>query len=214
MTKTKQTAGTPKAKKPTKAEKPRSPKITQETTKPAKGKAKAKPKASKARKSQEPKPMGRPSTYSDDVAATICQRLACGESLRAICLGDDMPDRTTVYDWLFRMPDFASQYTRAREEQAETMADDIVAIADESYHDHDIDENGHVRVNNEAIQRSKLRVEARKWVAAKLKPKKYGDKITQEVVGANGGAVKVETLAATVDQQTASDVYQRMIRGE
>lgn len=192
---TKQTAGTPKAKKPTKAEKPKTPK-------PATGKAKAKPKASKARKSQEPKPMGRPSTYSDDVAATICQRLACGESLRAICLGDDMPDRTTVYDWLFKLPDFASQYTRAREEQAETMADDIVAIADESYHDHDIDENGHVRVNNEAIQRSKLRVEARKWVAAKLKPKKYGDKITQEVVGANGGAVQFEH---TVDPARLSD---------
>lgn len=185
MTKTKQTAGTPKAKKSPKTEKPKTPK-------PAAGKAKAKPKASKAVKPQAPKPIGRPSTYSDDVAATICQRLACGESLRAICLGDDMPDRTTVYDWLFRIPEFASQYTRAREEQAETMADDIVAIADESYHDHDIDENGHVRVNNEAIQRSKLRVEARKWVAAKLKPKKYGDKITQEVVGANGGAVQVE----------------------
>ena len=180
---TKQTAGTPKAKKPTK--KAETPKITKEP-------AKAKPKASKARKSQEPKPMGRPSTYSDDVAATICQRLACGESLRAICLGDDMPDRTTVYDWLFRMPEFAIQYTRAREEQAETMADDIVAIADERYNDYDIDNDGNVRVNNEAIQRSKLRVEARKWVAAKLKPKKYGDKITQEVVGANGGAVQVE----------------------
>ena len=186
MTKPKPKAGTPKADNSPKAKKPSPTKTTQ---KPPKAKA-------------QPKPMGRPSTYTDAVAATICSRLACGESLRAICLDDDMPDRTTVYDWLFRMPDFASQYTRAREEQAETMADDIVAIADESYHDHDIDENGHVRVNNEAIQRSKLRVEARKWVAAKLKPKKYGDKITQEVVGANGGAVQFEH---TVDPAKLSD---------
>lgn len=166
MTTSKPKAGTPKAKKPAKAKAPKTPKT--------------------------PKPMGRPSSYTVEVASTICRRLACGESLRAICAGTDMPDRTTVYDWLFRLPDFATQYARAREEQAETMADDIVAIADESYRDHEVDDDGNVRINNEAIQRSKLRVEARKWVAAKLKPKKYGDKITQEVVGAGGGAVQVE----------------------
>lgn len=145
---------------------------------------------------------GRPTDYTNDIAVAICKRLACGESLRAICSDDDMPDRSTVYDWLFRMPDFADQYTRAREEQAETMADDIVAIADETINDWIITERGNEVVNTEAIARSKLRVEARKWVAAKLKPKKYGDKITQEVVGANGGAVKIDH---TVDPAKLSD---------
>ena len=66
-------------------------------------------------------------------------------------------------------------YTRAREVQAEIMAEEIIAIADDSAGDITIDEDGREIVNHEAIQRSRLRVDARKWVAAKLLPRKYGD---------------------------------------
>jgi hypothetical protein len=140
--------------------------------------------------------------YSDDLAKNICVRLSEGESLKSICLSDDMPHRSTVYDWLFSMPAFADMYARAREEQAETMADEIIEIADESSSDWMITERGTEIVNNEAISRSKLRVEARKWVAAKLKPKKYGEFTRTELTGANGGAIKTE---ATVDLSKASD---------
>ena len=75
------------------------------------------------------------------------------------------------------------QYARAREEQAETYADEIVAIADDGRNDTYIDENGNERVNQDVVARSRLRVEARKWVASKLKPKKYGDRLQNEHTG-------------------------------
>lgn len=233
MTKTKQTAGTPKAKKPTKAEKPRSPKITQETTKPAKGKAKAKPKASKPRaRNHKPRDnMGATCSYTVEVGNTICQRLIELGSLRKVCEAEDMPSKATVFNWLLKsdcenpdpvMTDFRDQYARARRLSKEfqfdehwqdvektayvpVLIDDVPLI---------IDGKPVMQVTTQSVQLARLKHDAWKWQASKEDPKKYGDKITQEVVGANGGAVKVETLAATVDQQTASDVYQRMIRGE
>ena len=77
------------------------------------------------------KKMGRPTIYSQELVNTICTRLSLGESLRSICRDDDMPAQSLIYLWLNRHPDFLEQYTRAREEQAETHADEIVEIADE-----------------------------------------------------------------------------------
>jgi len=107
----------------------------------------------------------------------ICARIAAGESLNAICKSDGMPRLTAVYAWLAEHEDFAKMYARAREEQADTLADEIVAIADDGSNDTYTDENGFEHVNQENIQRSKLRVDARKWVAAKLKPRKYGERV-------------------------------------
>lgn len=122
--------------------------------------------------------MGRPSTYSDKVADAICERIAMGESLRAICRDEAMPAMSTVFKWLTQQSAFAEQYAHAREEQAETLADEIVAIADEAEvavkH-----EGEEVRLVLDAtgVARNRLRVDARKWAASKLKPKKYGDKV-------------------------------------
>jgi hypothetical protein len=92
------------------------------------------PKATKqAQGSPAPKknPVGAPTTYSTHMASIICIRIAEGESLREIVKTVGMPDRSVVYDWLLRHPSFADQYTRAREEQADTLADEIIDIADE-----------------------------------------------------------------------------------
>ena len=105
--------------------------------------------------------MGRPLEYDQDTADRICEGLASGLSLRKICLAEEMPSVSTVCKWLTRVPEFAEQYAHAREAQADTMADEIVDIADASADDPKL---------------GRLRVDARKWVAAKLKPKKYGDK--------------------------------------
>jgi hypothetical protein len=130
------------------------------------------------RKAAKPKaPRGRPSTYSEAKTVEICARLAQGESLRSICKEKDQPNITTVYEWLFKHEDFAKRYARAREEQADTLADEIVAIADDGKNDTYVDEDGIERTNQDVIQRSKLRVDARKWVAAKLKPRKYGERV-------------------------------------
>ena len=77
-------------------------------------------------------PHGRPQIYTEELAASICMRLSGGESLRSICNQEGMPCQQTVYSWIFSRPSFLEKYTRAREEQAETMADEIVAIADET----------------------------------------------------------------------------------
>lgn len=123
---------------------------------------------------------GRPTDYCTEIADKICERLSDGESLKAICEPSEMPTRSTVYRWLSLHEEFSDMYARAREEQAETLADEIISIADESDRDSMEGKNGEIVVNNEFIQRSRLRVDARKWVAAKLKPRKYGDKIQQE----------------------------------
>lgn len=118
--------------------------------------------------------MARPSTFSQKLADVICERLIEGESLRRICLDDKMPNAGTVCRWLGENEAFREQYALAREAQADTLADEILDIADDGSNDYMGDDE---KYNGDAVQRSKLRVDARKWVAAKLKPKKYGDRI-------------------------------------
>ena len=93
-----------------------------------------------------------------------------------------MPSYQTVYSWLAAQPQFLDQYTRAREEQAETLADEIVDIADETPEMNPIvDRNGElirIEMHSAYLQWQKQRIEARKWIAAKLRPKKYGDRVT------------------------------------
>jgi hypothetical protein len=140
-------------------------------------------------------PAGRPSEYSQEVAAAICGRLADGEPLTKICKDEAMPVTSTVYKWMMQNPEFASAYARAREEQADTYADDIVSIADDARNDTQVDDDGNTIVDFDHIQRAKLRVDARKWVAAKLKPKKWGDKVAHE----HSGAVTLEGLVANAN---------------
>ena len=122
---------------------------------------------------------GRPSDFTVEKGAEICARIVDGASLRTICSSEDMPDVRTVYRWLAINEDFRHQYALAREDQADTLADEIIDIADDSKHDIMIVTNpdGSEREveNREVVNRSRLRVDARKWVASKLKPKKYGD---------------------------------------
>jgi len=121
-----------------------------------------------------PNKRGRPSTYTDHIAQVICVRIAEGESLRKIVLDDNMPDRVTIYRWLLDKPDFCNQYARAREDQAETHADEIVDIADQLPYQI-TDKDGNIRIDSAYVQWQKNRIDARKWVASKLKATKYGD---------------------------------------
>ena len=130
--------------------------------------------------------MGRPSDFTQETAAQICERIANGESLRRICLDDAMPGMSTVFQWLTAHAIFAEQYAHAREAQADTLADEIVDIADDGSRDYAVDEQGRQIVDHDHITRSRLRVDARKWIASKLKPKKYGDKVEATHQGPNG----------------------------
>lgn len=135
-------------------------------------------------------PMARPSKYSPKIADAICERLISGRSLRSICADDDMPHVVTVLRWLRERDEFRSQYALAREAQADTIVDEILEIADDARNDwmerHGEDDAGW-SINGDHIQRSRLRVDARKWMASKLQPKKYGDKVQLD----HGGEVKL-----------------------
>lgn len=122
--------------------------------------------------------MGRPCEFTQATADEICERIADGESLRRICADDHMPGKGAVLRWLAAFDSFRTQYALAREEQAETHGDDMTDIADEPP---PLDQYG--KVDAGAVQHQRLRIETRKWIAAKLKPKKYGDKIGVEHSG-------------------------------
>ena len=120
---------------------------------------------------------GRPSKYSLTIALEICDRIADGESLVSICRDERMPKKTAVYEWLLRHKEFTEIYARAREDQADTLADEIHAISDELPQQIVDDKGNKTRYDSAYVQWQKNRVDARKWVAAKLKPKKYSDRI-------------------------------------
>lgn len=124
------------------------------------------------------KSTGRPSSFTQKVADAICGRLIEGQSLRKICLDDDMPHAATVCRWLAddRYSAFREQYARAREAQADTLFDECLDIADDGTNDWMADAEGGEKYNGDSVQRSKLRVDTRKWMAGKLASKKYGDK--------------------------------------
>lgn len=119
--------------------------------------------------------MGRPSEYTEDRAEAICEALADGKSLVQVCDQEGMPSRETVRRWLKAdLHGFRAKYAHAREQQAVALADEILQIADDGTNDTQTDEEGRVIVNHDHINRSRLRVDARKWLASKLLPKVYG----------------------------------------
>ncbi len=130
---------------------------------------------------------GRPSDFTQDAADTICERLALGESLRAICSEDGMPRMPAVMRWLDKNEGFRNQYARAREIQAEYFFDEAIEIADETDADEAV-----------KVSRAKLRVDTRKWAASKLAPKKYGDKTETTLKGDPDSPVAIAAIVRTV----------------
>jgi hypothetical protein len=121
---------------------------------------------------------GRKPIYSDEIAARICVMLSDGRTITSICSDSDMPSLDTVYSWLQRFPGFAEAYARAREAQQDTFAGQIIDIAD----------------TDDDPQRARNRIDARKWHAAKTAPRKYGDRVMQEITGADGGPIAIAAL--------------------
>ena len=121
------------------------------------------------------KKVGRPSSYTKDKAAEICARLVEGESLRSICRDPLMPDIKTVYLWMGQNEEFLQQYAKAKEDQADTLQEDILDIADTEPLQV-VDDKGVARIDSGHVNWMRLRIDSRKWIAAKLKPKKYGDR--------------------------------------
>lgn len=126
--------------------------------------------------------MARPSSYSDQIASAICDAVAnSSRGLEWICGNDDsFPSARTVWRWMEENAEFRQQYARAKERQADFMADEILDISDDGLNDYvtlGLGDEAKLVVNHDHIQRSRLRVDSRKWLMSKLAPKKYGDKL-------------------------------------
>jgi hypothetical protein len=168
---------------------------------------KAKPtprKKSKARKPARPGVMGRPSGYTPAIAAAVCGWIKQGYTLRQVGALPNMPDKATICRWLGDHEDFCDQYVRAGEIRALLMGDEMIEIADDSTNDWIAREgkDGAVEivVDQEAIARSRVRVEARKWLMVKLAPKRFG--ATLAVTGKDGGPVQHvhQTVGEVLDE--------------
>jgi hypothetical protein len=108
-----------------------------------------------------------------------------------------MPSVTSVMRWLAKEPGFREQHALAREAQAEYRVDEIIEIADDGTNDYMAIRDAAAEIvgwreNGEYIQRSRRRVDARKWAASKMAPKKYGERVTNEHFGPNGGPITLE----------------------
>lgn len=133
--------------------------------------------------------------YSKALADKILRRLAMGETLSSICKPKDMPDKSRVIEWALgfhkkaKAENFPQRYARAREVGYLGLADEIQDIADDGRNDwmeeHGKNATGY-KFKGEAVQRSKLRVEARKWILCKMLPKIYGDRIEVDNKSSDG----------------------------
>lgn len=142
---------------------------------------------------------GRPTLYTEEIANTICERLIEGQTIREIAEDENMPSKRTITRWATEPEHpFWPLYVRAREAQCIGMAEEILEISDDGSNDwmqrQGKDGETSWQLNGEHIQRSKLRVDTRKWVLSKVLPRVYGDKVTAEHTGKNGGPIQVEDV--------------------
>jgi len=164
-------------------------------------------------------PAGRPIKYDKEkVMDYICDALATSSRGlgNIIKYGEEefksFPTYSTIMQWLSDDEELSERYARAKEAQADYMADEMLDIADDGRNDwmkkHQANGESVDVVNNEVIQRSKLRIDARKWLASKLKPKKYSEKLQTEHSGPDGGPIsfnKIERVIVDPDDKNTSD---------
>lgn len=129
------------------------------------------------------RPVGRPSSYSDDIADDICERMLNGQSLVKICEDECMPSRASVYRWMDARPDFATRCARAREGMADFLVDEIQELADKTTE---------LNVNSQ-----KVKIATKQWRAMKIAPRIYGESSRTELTGENGGPIRI--AATTID---------------
>lgn len=167
-----------------------------------------------AKKSQpEQKKNGRPSIYTEELGKRICDAVATSSlGLDDLCeLNSDFPIPNTIYEWRISNKKFGEMYARAKQNQVEVLVDEIIKIADDTSRDTIIKKNSdgedYEVCNSEWINRSRLRVDTRKWLAAKLAPRIYGDQKRVEELEGQNDAMRAELreLRATLDAKNKKD---------
>jgi hypothetical protein len=119
---------------------------------------------------------GRPTIFTDELAATICDRVSAGELLVNICAEDGMPSSTTFHRWTEERAAFREAYVRARRDQAEFFVEDMVRISD----------------TEKDANRARVRVQTRQWLAERLNASKYGSKVA--LTGHDGGPLAIQVV--------------------
>lgn len=132
--------------------------------------------------------MARPSDYTQETADRICEQLSEGKSLRTVCLAEGMPDKATVFRWLREHKEFHDQYAISKDESADALFEETQDIADESLEGA---LSADPKASGAVVQAYKLRVDTRKWMMSKQKPKKYGEKVD---VTSDGKAIQGNTI--------------------
>lgn len=125
--------------------------------------------------------------YTEEIAREICDYVALNTDSVKVMLerNPHFPCQDTIRRWRLYRPDFGEMYARAKQLQAELLAEEITEISDNGTNDYmeklgpDGQSEGW-KLNGEHVQRSRLRIDTRKWIACKLAPKLYGDKTTVE----------------------------------
>jgi hypothetical protein len=126
--------------------------------------------------------MARPRTHDRQALVTaVCATIAGGTLVKDACVAHGFT-AGQLREWVAADPVLAAPYARAREEQAHAIAEQALAIADE------------VAETSEAVARNRLRVDTRKWLASKIMPREYGDRVQQEVTGTDGGEIVVRVV--------------------
>lgn len=141
---------------------------------------------------------GRPSSYTDEIAEEICERLAKGETLNQICRSEGMPAAHSVRRWVLDdVEGFSPRYARARAMQIEHFEDEILALGDGVLGTE----------NNAAVSAAKHAADNRKWLMSKLRPDKYGERI------AHTGADGKDLIPAQNEAQTTAAALLLLVRG-
>lgn len=134
--------------------------------------------------------------YTPELAAKVLERLADTGSLAAVC-NELSIGRNTVIRWIDANRDgFADAYARAKDQGIDKLVEDTLTIADDGTNDYMMTAQG-VKLDAEHVQRSKLRIETRRWLAERMAPKKYGVLNKMELTGVNGGPVQSQIIITT-----------------
>ncbi len=137
--------------------------------------------------------LGRPSTYTEELAEEICRRISNDEALTDICAEKGMPDRNTVFRWLKLHDNFAASYDEARQRQGHAVYDKLSKLESEVL-DGTVDP-----------QAANVVLRSRQWRAARMAPKNYSDKVINQHVGPDGGAIKVESTVIDPEAMTPEE---------
>lgn len=134
--------------------------------------------------------VGRPTSYTRDLGDAICEGISRKTPLARLCdENDSMPSPRTVYRWLRTEDEFCQNYTRAKEDQADYLAEECLEIADSTEFE---------------PQDKRIRVDIRKWLASKFQPKKYGDRIFQETK--HSGIIGMKDLSQMSDEELQAEL--------